>query len=457
MMFRVPRQLRLLSTQAASRKWQFRTGPAVAHLASQYHLNLEKLIGTGPNGIVTKGDVLAALARNSTVPSPSTPSTPTIAINTPSSTLSTATRLSLPKHTILQFPALSPTMVTGTLAKWMVKEGSKVKAGDVIADIETDKASVSLEAQDDAIIGKRLVGEGTQNIPVNAPIAVLLENETDVGAFKSVDIRLFLDGPSGNSTQAAAPSPTNVLKKSTASPEILLKTVVPSNTTKTPMPGVVDTNLTRSDSKKTIPHYYILFEVCLDNLMATSKRLFSKMDKSSIVVDDVTNALILRAASQSLIDVSVVNTRWTGQDSIRSFSSSSIAAHFPCGNSIHIQQAQTLGLVQLVNKLKEHNNASADLYATIALFFPVWRTNIKGTGSFSREIVHPRHSVSLSLSDPKIYVSSAVGNDGKLVLKNSIQTTATLSCDHRLVDGAVAAKWASSFKTFVETPYSSLL
>src|SRR5690554_948183 len=75
----------------------------------------------------------------------------------------------------ITMPALSPTMEEGTLAKWHVKEGDRVSAGDVIAEIETDKATMEVEAVDEGTIGKILVEEGAENVKVNAVIAVLLE------------------------------------------------------------------------------------------------------------------------------------------------------------------------------------------------------------------------------------------------------------------------------------------
>jgi pyruvate/2-oxoglutarate dehydrogenase complex dihydrolipoamide acyltransferase (E2) component len=77
--------------------------------------------------------------------------------------------------TNILMPALSPTMEEGTLAKWHVREGDEVKAGDILAEIETDKATMEFEAIDDGRIGKILVGEGAEGIKVNDPIAVLLE------------------------------------------------------------------------------------------------------------------------------------------------------------------------------------------------------------------------------------------------------------------------------------------
>ncbi len=78
--------------------------------------------------------------------------------------------------TEILMPALSPTMEEGTLAKWLVKEGDTVKAGDILAEIETDKATMEFEAVDEGVIGKLLVSEGTEGVKVNAAIAVMLED-----------------------------------------------------------------------------------------------------------------------------------------------------------------------------------------------------------------------------------------------------------------------------------------
>ena len=82
-------------------------------------------------------------------------------------------------------PALSPTMEKGKLAKWFKKEGDKVKSGDVLAEIETDKATMEIEAIDEGTLGKIIVAEGTEDVLVNAPIAVILgkdEKLSDVSA-----------------------------------------------------------------------------------------------------------------------------------------------------------------------------------------------------------------------------------------------------------------------------------
>jgi pyruvate dehydrogenase E1 component beta subunit len=82
----------------------------------------------------------------------------------------------------IAMPALSPTMTEGTLAKWLVKEGDQVNAGDIIAEIETDKATMEVEAADEGVVGKLLVAEGTEGVAVNTPIALLLGEGEDASA-----------------------------------------------------------------------------------------------------------------------------------------------------------------------------------------------------------------------------------------------------------------------------------
>jgi len=96
-------------------------------------------------------------------------------------------------------PALSPTMTEGTLAKWHVKEGDDVTSGDVVAEIETDKATMEVEAVDEGTVGKLLIAEGTEGVAVNTPIAVLLEEGEDAGAIAAA--------PAAPPPPAAAPAP----------------------------------------------------------------------------------------------------------------------------------------------------------------------------------------------------------------------------------------------------------
>jgi pyruvate dehydrogenase E2 component (dihydrolipoamide acetyltransferase) len=103
-------------------------------------------------------------------------------------------------------PALSPTMEEGTLAKWLVKEGDTVAAGDIIAEIETDKATMEVEAVDEGTVGRIVVDEGTEGVKVNAVIAVLLEEGEDAGAIGAAGSAAGGDG-AGTAEPAAAEKP----------------------------------------------------------------------------------------------------------------------------------------------------------------------------------------------------------------------------------------------------------
>jgi len=92
----------------------------------------------------------------------------------------------LPEHVVFGMPALSPTMEVGTLSSWKVAEGESFAAGDSIAEIETDKATIDFEAQDDGIIAKQLIDPGTE-VAVGVPIMVIVEEEEDVAAFKNFE------------------------------------------------------------------------------------------------------------------------------------------------------------------------------------------------------------------------------------------------------------------------------
>ncbi|AWX93469.1 pyruvate dehydrogenase complex dihydrolipoamide acetyltransferase [Paracoccus mutanolyticus] len=111
--------------------------------------------------------------------------------------------------TEILMPALSPTMEEGTLAKWLVKEGDEVKSGDILAEIETDKATMEFEAVDEGRIGKLLVTEGSAGVKVNTPIAVLLdegESADDIGSSPSAKPEAKAEAPKAESAAAAAPA-----------------------------------------------------------------------------------------------------------------------------------------------------------------------------------------------------------------------------------------------------------
>ena len=117
-------------------------------------------------------------------------------------------------------PALSPTMTEGKLAKWMKAEGDTVSPGDVIAEIETDKATMEVEAVDEGVLGRILIAEGTENVAVNTPIAILLEYGEDASAVDA--------GPAPAttpSTEVAAPAPEPVANERPSAPAVVVMDV----------------------------------------------------------------------------------------------------------------------------------------------------------------------------------------------------------------------------------------
>ena len=112
--------------------------------------------------------------------------------------------------TEILMPALSPTMEEGTLAKWLVKEGDTVQSGDLLAEIETDKANMEFEAVDEGVIGKILIAEGTENVKVNTAIAVLLgdgESAADIGSAPAAPAPAAVETPAAAPVATAAPAP----------------------------------------------------------------------------------------------------------------------------------------------------------------------------------------------------------------------------------------------------------
>ncbi|MEO0399131.1 MAG: pyruvate dehydrogenase complex E1 component subunit beta [Pseudomonadota bacterium] len=109
--------------------------------------------------------------------------------------------------TPILMPALSPTMEEGTLSKWNVKEGDAVASGDVIAEIETDKATMEVEAVDEGVVGKILIEEGTENVKVNVPIAVLIDDGEDAGAIDANAIAAEAAPASADAAPVEAPAP----------------------------------------------------------------------------------------------------------------------------------------------------------------------------------------------------------------------------------------------------------
>ena len=114
-----------------------------------------------------------------------------------------------PKHQVIPLPALSPTMEAGNIATWHVKVGDQVEEGDVVCEIETDKATVAFESMDEGYVAKILQGDGAQNIKVGEPVMVLVEDKSSTDAFKDYTA----------SAGSSAPTPAAEIPVSTPAPE----------------------------------------------------------------------------------------------------------------------------------------------------------------------------------------------------------------------------------------------
>jgi pyruvate/2-oxoglutarate dehydrogenase complex dihydrolipoamide acyltransferase (E2) component len=120
-------------------------------------------------------------------------------------------QVDLPMSTNILMPALSPTMEQGKLAKWLKKEGDQIKSGDVLAEIETDKATMEVEAVDEGILAKILIPDGTENVAVNTPIAVIVGEGEDANAVSATTpapvmaSSAVMEAPKVAAARAAAP------------------------------------------------------------------------------------------------------------------------------------------------------------------------------------------------------------------------------------------------------------
>lgn len=419
-------------------------------------------------------------------------------------------------------PALSPTMTEGNLAKWNVKEGDKIKSGKVIAEIETDKATMEVEAVDEGTIGKIIIPAGTENVKVNALIAVLLEDgETAADAEKfaaskasitpaAAPAKTTAEAPAATPAPAApiatpAPAMTASTGRSFASPlakriaadagvpiaqitgsgphgrvvkadveafvasggaargvvrrNPVETTAIPNNT----MRKVIAKRLT--ESKQTVPHFYLNLDIELDRLLDIRKQLNDAADMAAkkqgkdakpayrLSVND----LIIKATALAMRDVPAANASWTD------------AAILQYNNiDISVAVAIDSGLITPIVKnadQKSVTSISAEMkdLAARAKAGKLQPEEFQGGGlSISNLGMYGISSFAAIVNPPQGCIL-AVGAGGEKVLarggKMEIANvmTVTLSVDHRVVDGAVGAEFLAAFKRYVEAPALLLL
>jgi pyruvate dehydrogenase E2 component (dihydrolipoamide acetyltransferase) len=444
--------------------------------------------------------------------------------------------------TNILMPALSPTMEEGKLAKWLVKEGDTVKSGTILAEIETDKATMEFEAVDEGRIGKILVAEGTEGVKVNSPIAVLLDEGEKADAVPAANISAAMKDIAAavKGEVHAAPNAAAVKAEVPASPQAAPKAAAPSTgdgkrlfasplarriaaqkgvelaalagsgprgrivkadvenakpgaakpaaapaaVAGAGIPGVAplpDARLLyaagsyeeiphdnmrkaiarRLTSAKTlIPHYYLTIDCDLTALMQTREALNAAApkgkDKAPAYKLSV-NDFVVKASAMALIKHPDVNASWTDTAILRHRNADvGIAVAIPSGLITPIVfKAETKGLVDISNEVKDLAARARDKKLKPNEYegggFSVSNLGMFGIKSFT-SIINPPQSCIIAVGAGE---ERAIVRGGKIEIATMM--TVTMSCDHRVVDGATGAKFLQTLKQFIEEPASMLL
>ena len=408
-------------------------------------------------------------------------------------------------------PALSPTMTEGTLAKWLKKSGDKVKAGDVIAEIETDKATMEVEAVDEGTIGKILIEAGTAGVAVNTPIAVLLEEGEDASAVdkapaapapkaeakkeeakpveqkasatpvahsgnrvfatplarriagqKGLDLSSIKgSGPHGrivkhdveNAKAGTAPAASKSSAPSADAKTLsnaygMKYTEIPNNNIK----KIVAKRLL--ESKQTVPHFYLSIDCNLTNLMAARAEL-NKQGKDAYKLS--VNDFVIKASAMALKAYPAANVSWT-DDAVLQYENADISVAVATPNGLItpiIKAAETKGLKDISNEMKDLAKRARDGKLKPEEFqggtFSVSNLGMFGITNF-QAIINPPQACILAVGAG---IEKPIVVNGKVEIATVM--TVTLSVDHRCVDGAVGAEYLQIFKNYIENPVSMLV
>lgn len=421
-------------------------------------------------------------------------------------------------------PALSPTMTEGNLSKWHKKEGDQVSAGDVIAEIETDKATMEVEAVDEGTLGKIMVPAGTKGVKVNSTIAVLLEDGEDKSAIKDEPAESEekseeepeakekkSEEKSEEPQQKEEPKQEEATKEApqkaapatggrvNASPlakklgqqnniplegmqgtgpkgrivkEDVLKIIgrgggtgmsghvtrITPETSEIPlstMRGVIATRL--SESKQNIPHFYLSVDCNVDKLLEMRKEINGTADPANPEFKISVNDLVIKAIAKALAAVPEANTQWN---------ETSIIQH----NNVDVSVAVAIedGLVTPIIRnadQKDIFSISKEMKALAAKAnngtlapdeFQGGSVTISNLGMYGikqfNAIINPPQSSIFSVGAARKEVGV---KDGDVAIVNLMNIT--ISCDHRVVDGAVAAIFVNAVKDLIENPSRLLI
>lgn len=428
----------------------------------------------------------------------------------------------------IMMPALSPTMEEGNLAKWLVKEGDNVAAGDLIAEIETDKAVMEFEAVDEGIIGQILVAEGSENVKVGTLIAVILEEGEEPGdlakappitaaakptevaetapispkpaeqvpassapapakagrvfasplarriaADKGVDLAILTgSGPGGRiikadvtaasaSTGSAKPAasalssaPTSSAPASSApvSASAVAQQFEGRGFTEIPLDGMRKTIAARlTEAKQTIPHFYLRRDIHLDALLKFRGELNGQLAARNIKLS--VNDFIIKASALALQQVPAANAVWAG-DRILQLEPSDVAVAVAIEGGLFtpvLQDAETKSLSQLSAQMKDMAARAKTRKLAPHEYqggsFAISNLGMMGIDNFDAVINPPHGSILAVGAGTKRAVVGADGTIGAAVVMS-----VTLSCDHRVIDGAVGAAFLQAIKDNLENP-----
>ncbi|KAF9917551.1 pyruvate dehydrogenase complex dihydrolipoamide acetyltransferase component (E2) [Linnemannia zychae] len=384
---------------------------------------------------------------------------------------------SYPSHITINMPALSPTMTQGNIGVWQKKAGDAVAAGDILVEIETDKAQMDFECQEEGYIAKILIDSNTKDVNINQPIAIMVENKEDIDKF--ADFTIEAAAPAAEKKEAPKPAETpkpveapkaaetpkpEAAKKAAPAPAPAPKAATPTAAPAPATPAYTDipvTNMRRiiaqrlTESKQVVPHYYVTVECEMDKVLKLREVLNkASEDKYKLSVND----FIVRASALALKAVPEANSAWMN-DSIRQYHTSDIcvATSTPTGLITPIvANAESKGLATISNQVKDlASRARANKLAPHEYqggTFTISNMGMYGIKHFTA-IINPPQSCILAVGSTEKRVLPS--EDGEL--RTASVMTVTLSSDHRTVDGAVAAQFLKSFKGYLEEPLKLLL
>uniref|UniRef100_A0A0P4VSN4 Acetyltransferase component of pyruvate dehydrogenase complex n=5 Tax=Rhodnius TaxID=13248 RepID=A0A0P4VSN4_9HEMI len=422
---------------------------------------------------------------------------------------------SLPDHFKVPLPALSPTMEMGTIVSWAKKEGDKLNEGDLLAEIETDKATMGFETPEEGYLAKILVPAGTKDVPIGKIVCVIVEKEADIPAFKD-----FKDEggviPAKAPSPAVTPAPPPTPKPAEPAPEVsppshavpltekgriyaspmarrlaekknirletvekgsglfesikskdlaLLKpSAAPARVDRRPGSAYTDIPLSNIrtviakrllQSKLTIPHYYLTVECCMDNIVSLRKNLNIALEKEKVKLS--INDFIIKATALACRKVPEANSAWM-DTFIRQFNTVDVSVAVSTERGLItpiVFNADQKGLIEISNDVKTLAKKAREGKLQPQEFqggsISVSNLGMFGVNHFCA-IINPPQACILAIGTT---VERMVPVKGVGVAKSFMSVT--LSADHRVVDGAVGAQWLAAFKQLIEEPYKMLL